>query len=246
MRGGEHAFEAVVFDLGLTLIRYPREQIMGGLLERLGRPVEAGRLAAAYYRTDKYFMREHPGLLAQDPRTYYSRYLERLFAELDLDLDPRRVAEMMFSQPRPRADWEPYPETRAVLEDLRARGYRLGLVSNWDASGPATVARLGLDRLLDAALFSALEGVAKPDPEIFRRAARRLGLPAGRILYVGDNYHDDAPGALAAGFRFVLIDRLPHVDCGETWDCPVVHDLWGVVRYLEEGRGGGPAAGAVR
>lgn len=233
MGGQEQRIAAVIFDLGLTLIRYPREQILGDLLRRLGRPVDAARLTAAYYRVDKYYMREHPGLLAQDPRTYYPGYLRRLFAELELDLDPEQVTRALFSAPRPRADWQLYPETRPVLEALRRRGYRLGLVSNWDASGPDTLARVGLDRWLEPALFSALEGVAKPDPEIFRRAARRIGVPPERILYVGDNFHDDAPGALAAGYHFVLIDRLPHVDAGETWDCPVVHDLWGVVEYLE-------------
>lgn len=245
MRGRDRTVDAVIFDLGLTLIRFPREQIMAGLLRRLGRPVDLSRLVAAYYRVDKYFMREHPGLLAQHPRTYYPAYLRRLFADLGLDLDPDEVTEALFSAPRPRADWQPYPETRPVLETLRSRGYRLGLVSNWDASGPDVLARVGLDRLMETSLFSALEGVAKPDPEIFRRAADRLGVPADRILYVGDNYHDDAPGALAAGCRFLLIDRLPHVDAGETWDCAVVHDLWGVVEYLE-GRAGAGLGQAAR
>ncbi|HEX6989324.1 MAG TPA: HAD-IA family hydrolase [Bacillota bacterium] len=239
MVGQDRAVDAVIFDLGLTLVRYPRERIMADLLRRRGVSVTERRLAAAYYRVDRYYMREHPGLLAQNPRTYYPGYLRRLFAELELDLDPDEVTQALFSGPRPRADWQPYPETRAVLETLRDRGYRLGLISNWDRSGPDTLARLGLDRLLETALFSAIEGVAKPDPEIFLRAAGRLGVPPSRVLYVGDNYHDDAPGALAAGCRFVLIDRLPDVDPGETWDCPVVHDLWGVVDYLEGPGGAG-------
>jgi putative hydrolase of the HAD superfamily len=55
---------------------------------------------------------------------------------------------------------------------------------------------------------SALEGVRKPDPEIFRRALARMGVSAERAIYAGDIPSVDVDGAHAAGMQAALIDPL--------------------------------------
>jgi putative hydrolase of the HAD superfamily len=50
-------------------------------------------------------------------------------------------------------------------------------------------------------LVSEAEGLRKPDPLIFRRAAERLGVEAGECLFVGDNPEIDIIGAAAAGMQ---------------------------------------------
>jgi HAD superfamily hydrolase (TIGR01509 family) len=59
----------------------------------------------------------------------------------------------------------------------------------------------------DVVVDSATTGAAKPDPAIFRHALSRLGVAAGRALYVGDDPANDLDGARAAGIDAVLIDR---------------------------------------
>jgi putative hydrolase of the HAD superfamily len=88
-----------------------------------------------------------------------------------------------------------------TLERLSARA-RLAVVANWDTSLHEHLDRLGLDRYFDAVITSAEAGVAKPDPEIFRLALRRLDVEAARALHVGDEPVDEQ-GALAAGMRFL-------------------------------------------
>lgn len=46
----------------------------------------------------------------------------------------------------------------------------------------------------------------KPDAEIFRRAAARLGVACGSCLYVGDHPVNDVQGAQAAGMHPVFIN----------------------------------------
>ena len=87
-----------------------------------------------------------------------------------------------------------------ALEDLRARGLRLAVVSNWDCSLPETLGRLGLDRF-DAIVTSAEAGAPKPDPAPFALALERLGVQAHRAVHVGDE-NADAVGARAAGMHF--------------------------------------------
>ncbi|OON70393.1 hypothetical protein B0919_06205 [Hymenobacter sp. CRA2] len=48
---------------------------------------------------------------------------------------------------------------------------------------------------------------AKPDPELFRRIARREGVPAGQVVYVGDNVRKDFVGIRPLGFRTIRVRR---------------------------------------
>ena len=61
---------------------------------------------------------------------------------------------------------------------------------------------------MDAVISSADIGVEKPDPRIFGEAARQLGVKPDCIVHVGDLPHDDFEGAVSAGFKAILIDRL--------------------------------------
>ncbi len=104
----------------------------------------------------------------------------------------------------------PYGDTLATLRELRARGYRLVLVSN--VSGPGELFREGLARagvlpLLEATVFSYDVGVRKPDPAIFRRALDAVGVPPERAVHVGDMPTRDVLGARRAGMRAVHLDR---------------------------------------
>ena len=59
-------------------------------------------------------------------------------------------------------------------------------------------------------------GAMKPDPRIFARAVRRLGVQPAEAWHVGDNYWADVLGARAAGIIPVLVDRpgaVPRPDC---------------------------------
>jgi HAD superfamily hydrolase (TIGR01509 family) len=93
------------------------------------------------------------------------------------------------------------PGARSLLTFLRRRGMKLGLVSNVASPFKIPVAALGLAESFDAAAYSCDEGVAKPDPEIYRRVLERLGTDARRALFVGDNAPNDVRAPAALGMR---------------------------------------------
>jgi len=104
----------------------------------------------------------------------------------------------------------------ATLAAIRARGLTTGVISNADGRVASILARAGLAPHLTLIVDSHVEGVEKPDPEIFARALARLRIDPGRAVYVGDIYAIDALGARAAGLTPVLLDPLgsyPDVDC---------------------------------
>jgi HAD superfamily hydrolase (TIGR01509 family) len=110
----------------------------------------------------------------------------------------------------PRA-WIPYPDTEATLRALRARGSKIGIVSNVPQDLRPIFAAHRLQDLVDAFTHSFEVGVEKPDPAIFLRACERLGTKPDETLMVGDHPVADA-GALKAGLRFHLLppDGAPH------------------------------------
>jgi putative hydrolase of the HAD superfamily len=106
------------------------------------------------------------------------------------------------------AAWEPARSlastTHALLDTLRERGLRLGLVSN--AVDPPwllhrDLERYGIAERIDVAVFSSEDGWRKPHPSIFRRALAALGVEAGHALFVGDSLVNDVGGGAAVGMH---------------------------------------------
>jgi len=106
----------------------------------------------------------------------------------------------------PRA-WIPYPDTAPTLRALRARGVKIGVVSNVPRDLRPIFAARGLADLVDAFTHSFEVGAEKPDPAIFRRACAALGTAPDETLMVGDHAVADG-GAVTAGLRFYLLP--PH------------------------------------
>jgi len=87
-----------------------------------------------------------------------------------------------------------------TLAELRQRGMALAIVTNGaTAVQNAAIDALGIRDAVDAILISEAEGVRKPQPEIFHRAAARLGVAPGDCCFVGDHPVVDVEGATAAG-----------------------------------------------
>jgi putative hydrolase of the HAD superfamily len=100
------------------------------------------------------------------------------------------------------------PSTFAALESLVDMGLRLAVVSNADGRVESLLTEAGLRPLFEFVLDSFVEGVEKPDPEIFLSACDRLGLSPSECVYVGDLYPVDIVGARAAGLQAILLDPL--------------------------------------
>lgn len=99
-------------------------------------------------------------------------------------------------------------EAMSTLTALRVSGLRLAAVSNGAGELERDLTRHGLRDLFDTILDSHVEGIAKPEPEIFRRAAARLDVPLDACWFVGDDPHFDVWGSRAAGVHTaVLVDR---------------------------------------
>ena len=100
-----------------------------------------------------------------------------------------------------------FPDVVPALRELRARGTRLVVVSNWDCSLPEWLEGAGLASLLDGTVSSAAAGEPKPGPAAFTAALALAGVAAHEALHVGDSLDADVEGARGAGIRAVLLAR---------------------------------------
>ena len=101
-----------------------------------------------------------------------------------------------------------------MLDHLRSRNVRLGIVSNCFAEDVAAWSQCSLASYFDCTVFSFEVGVAKPDPEIYMEATRRLGVAASDTWFIGDGAQEELSGAEQAGLRAFralwFLRRWPH------------------------------------
>lgn len=209
-----HAREApnaILFDALGTLVELepPAPHLRRELANRFGITVtvaEAERAIAAefaYYRAHL-----NDGRDARSLADLRSRCAEALRAALphtcQIDgLANAALTEALLASLR----FQAFPEVRGVLATARARGRRLGVVSNWDISLHDVLARLELAALLEGIVTSAEVGARKPSPAIFEAALRTVRAEPAEVLYVGDSLDEDVNGARRAGIEPVLIAR---------------------------------------
>jgi putative hydrolase of the HAD superfamily len=96
-------------------------------------------------------------------------------------------------------------ETAAVLERLKARGKRLGLISNADVMEVQAWGESRIAPLFDSAVFSCAVGCAKPEPEIYQLSMRELGTSPAETAFVGDGGSNELEGAKNIGMTAIMI-----------------------------------------
>lgn len=195
----------------LVTMRDPVPAI-GRLLDDRGTPRPADAIAVALRREITFYKAHH--LEARDAeqlRALQVRAAGVLAAGLERPGEPAIVVDDAFVDGFLAAlEFVPLAGVVDALARLDAAGVPMVCVSNWDASLPGHLERLGIARFLRGVVTSGAVGVAKPDPRIFAVAVELLGVARDVIGHVGDEPVDRA-GALAAGLRFLPapVETLP-------------------------------------
>ncbi len=219
------ALAAVVFDAGGTLVRIDFEW-MAAMLGELGYATEAEVLRRGEIAARRAFDAAFVALSAAgaadrgDVGLYFRVILEA--AGVPPALVAPALERCRDRQAGPGLWTRAAEGARACLDALPRLGLRLACVSNSDGRAEEHLAACGVRQGLEFVVDSHHEGVSKPEPAIFRVALDRLGLPAERVLYVGDLRGVDGAGARGAGLHFVLLD--PYGDYAEAGE-PAVDSI---------------------
>jgi putative hydrolase of the HAD superfamily len=144
-------------------------------------------------------------------RTSEAREIERwrriVVAVLDDVCDSHACFAELFDHFARPESWRCDGAIPTLLPDLAARGYELGIASNYDRRLRSVVAGLPALRCLDRLVISAEAGWRKPSGEFFAALCQCAGFAPEEILLVGDDVANDYEGGRAAGLKVVLLDR---------------------------------------
>jgi HAD superfamily hydrolase (TIGR01549 family) len=198
---------AVLFDVDFTIARPGPELGPEGyrrLGERFGLDLDPSRYKQARERAVE-GIRRHPEL--EHDGEIWVAFTERIIRGMGGDADSAYECAVAMTNAWEHAEhFELYEDALPVLEELRAQGLKLGLVSNTGRNLDEFVAHHRLD--VDAAIGSGAFGRTKPHPTIFRAMLERLAVDPADAAMVGDSPEDDVEGARAAGIvAAFLLDR---------------------------------------
>lgn len=157
-----------------------------------------------------------------DETAFWDGYGQELMTRVGLPA--AEAAAFMAAYPYERF-MKPVPHAREVLGELRARGLRIGVLSNTLPSIDRTLQAVGLADLVDVAVATCAVGVHKPDAGAFLHAADALGAQPGEILFVDDRL-ENVEAARALGMRAAVIDLRGQTE-GAIHDLRAVLDLVG-------------------
>jgi putative hydrolase of the HAD superfamily len=198
--------EAVLFDWGDTLMEWAWDD------ELLVAGHRAGLRAIGHEEleiTERFREAYEPLLWAPGmvEEVEYPGLVRRLLGDFGIALRDDELERYLEAE---HAEWAPARKlgatTHALLESLRRRGLKLGVVSN-ALDPPALLHRdladAGVAERVDFAVFSSEVGRRKPDQAIFRRALEALEVEPAAALFVGDRLYEDVLGASLVGMRTV-------------------------------------------
>ena len=174
-------------------------------LEALGRDglPESGAITA-HFREQYEPLFWVPGTLEE---IEYPGLVHELLGHFGIEVSDEELGRFLEAE---HAAWEPArtlgSTTHALLEALRGRELRLGLVSNAFDPGwllHRDLEQMGIAERIDFAVFSSEIGKRKPHPEIFERALEALGVSPEEAMFVGDRLYEDVRGAGEVGMTTV-------------------------------------------
>ncbi len=198
---------AVVFDAVGTLIHPepPAAAVYAEAGRRFGSRLDAAavaaRFAAAFRRQE---LIDHAAGLRTDEARELARWRAIVAEVLDDVADSEATFRHLYEHfARPSA-WRTEPDAAATASGLAARGYRVGIASNFDHRLLGVLAPGELRGL--PVVVSAAVGWRKPAAAFFAAVCGTFALHAREVLYVGDDPANDFEGARAAGLPAVLFD----------------------------------------
>lgn len=188
--------KAWIFDLGKTLMSIPDEFDEEMCIQEILGYQHCDEVRSIIYRIcDKY-----PSQSIDD---FLSRFDGAVNLKKDENLRDTINAAWMRSVKESRLE----PGALRILDNLRAMGMKLALVSNTPPTSQYILDYLDLRKRFDAIVFSCDVGYLKPDPRIFKVALNELGVTPKETVLVGDKIRTDILGGAILGMKSILLER---------------------------------------
>ena len=192
-------FEILTFDCYGTLINW-EDGILGclrGILSAHGKNMDDAAILQLYG--------DFEARAEQGEYRRYSEVLQSVVRQFGAQLGFPPTDQEVRSLPDSLPHWKPWPDTVRALREIKNR-FRVAVISNVDDDlFAATQPQLGVE--FDQVTTAQQAKAYKPSLKIFELALRRVGVPAHRILHIGQSVYHDVLPAQALGLASVWVNR---------------------------------------
>jgi 2-haloacid dehalogenase len=171
-----------------------------GELERLFGRERAESLVARYHELE-------PRVQAEDPARSYREVLTLALMELAGDEGLQLPEGESNALARSLPSWRPFPEVRPALEELRARGWSLAILSNTDRDLiSASKGMIGVQ--FQETVVAGEIGSYKPAHRHWDEFFARTGAERERHVHVAQSHFHDIVPAHELGLTSIWVNRL--------------------------------------
>ncbi len=231
-------YSTLVFDVGGTLLRFNLDALARAYQDA-GAPLGVALdfaptravLEALEYELPTRSQQRLISLEEDDGKSFWDDFYGEGFRRLGVTRDVSAAAAGIRERFQ-RGEFETlFDDVIPTLDALAARGFTLGILSNFSANCEDVLRQVGVHRHFSFFVVSGIAGVEKPDPRIFDLTVRAANRPRAEIVYIGDSTFHDIDGALRAGVDAILVDRQNrHRD----WSGARVQNLNELIGYLDK------------
>ncbi|MFH4978056.1 hypothetical protein AB6A40_004765 [Gnathostoma spinigerum] len=180
-------YKAVVFDLGGVIMTYKYMPYIERFF-KLAMSPENAKVREQFIEMEK------GNILFEDANKVFAPILEKdpqLKKQIEANMTSDNILSV-FNNMKQDPDW------MRVLFKLRENGIKTALLTNnVKKKGNITFTHMDYS-IFDLVVMSAVEGIRKPDPEIFRRTAKRLDVRPEECVFV-DDFEENCKGAKSIG-----------------------------------------------
>ena len=224
MNQQKYAFKNYIFDFYGTLVDIETDEgnpslwdTMAQIYQSYGAHYTGESLQVRY----KELVRQAEESIAKEKHVTYPEVdLTVIFVQLYLESHPtgasvhhlrewgRLIARTFRVLSRKRL--ELYPHTKEVLEDMKAAGCRIYLLSN--AQADFTNPEIGLREIFHDIYLSSDAGIRKPQQEFLVKVIKEHQLNPDKTVMVGNDFSTDVAVAKSIGMQSILINTFPYSD----------------------------------
>ncbi|MDH7564507.1 MAG: HAD family hydrolase [Candidatus Bathyarchaeota archaeon] len=200
--------KAVLFDIGGTLIAEVTKREIYEIYDMIlrGHGVNRSRkaIALAHRRMERKYLEDERVVFDN----FWVRFNTDFLQDLGVDGNVAELAEAIDREWWSHAKTELCPDVLPVLSALKARGLKLGIITNGLESDIKRIfQKVGFPELFDIKVGADTFQCAKPNPTIFQFTLKKLGVNPSEALFVGDSENADYEGARKAGLKALLVER---------------------------------------
>ena len=216
-------YDVITFDCYGTLIDWE-----AGIAQAISTAARAAGVSVRRDEVMRAYLEVEPAVQAAEYRSYREVLCQaaaRTAALLGWSVKPEHAEFLADSLPQ----WHPFPDTNDALRQLKADGYRLGILSNVDDGLlEGTLRNLSVD--FDFLVTAESVRSYKPACGHFLQARKIVG--GARWLHAAQSYFHDVEPARELDVPVVWVNRNGEVPSGEARPTAEVADLMGLVRWL--------------